>query len=70
MKEYIKIERALLARFLLNVHKCTDFEYPEYQSAHFINVKNMLKQIENVIKEQDEEGQLRGKTKYKEQKLF
>lgn len=52
MKEFIKIERSLIASFLMNVDKCINYTYPENKLSIVESLRQM-EEIKKIIQEQD-----------------
>lgn len=62
MKDVIKIERALLSSFLMNVVKVINLPYPENRS-NVLNASQQIKEITDLIHEQDKKDSKKNKFK-------
>ena len=62
MKETIKIPRALLSSFLMNVDKSINHIFPE-NTSNIINAISQISQIKALIKDQDESNLKKNKFK-------
>ena len=62
MKKNIKIPRALLSSFLMNVDKALNSPYPS-NKANVLNALVQIKKIQSIIKEQDADDNKKNKFK-------
>lgn len=68
MNEFVKIERSLLASFLVNVNRIIQDTYPD-NKMYVLNAISQLNEIKEIIHAQDEmkDGK---KSKFKQINLF